>query len=168
MTRQPITLVLDNIRSAQNVGSLWRTADAAGIEAIWLCGLTPHPERAQDPRPAYARDRATKLIAKTALGAEQSLPWRYFETAAEAVAELEQTGRHVWALEQADDSVNLFACPVPALPLGLIVGHERGGVNPNLLSRVDQILEIPMFGHKESLNVAVAGGIALYWLVSKL
>jgi len=160
-----LTLVLDNVRSAHNVGTILRTADAAGVQKVWLCGLTPAPLLPGDTRPAYVQDRAAAQIAKTALGAEQSLELRYTQDTVAAIDQLRATGYAITALEQAPSSTGLFSYRPPA-KVALVVGHEVNGVDQAVLNQASAILEIPMRGTKESLNVAVATGIALYHLTS--
>ena len=158
-----IILVLDNVRSAHNVGTILRTADAVGVQNVWLCGLTPAPPLPGDHRPAYAQDRAGQQIAKTALGAEQVLELQYTERTELVIEQLHSAGYTITALEQSPNSTNLFNYQSPT-KVALIVGHEVDGVDRSILTQVDTILEIPMKGTKESLNVAVATGIALYQL----
>ena len=160
-----IVLVLDNVRSAHNVGVILRTADGAGVQAVWLCGLTPSPNLAGDARPAYVQVRAAQQIAKTALGAEKSLKLCYTNDVYDALSELRSQGFVIAALEQSLNSIDLIQYKAPA-KLALVVGHEVDGVNSKVLGQADAILEIPMRGTKESLNVAVATGIALYQLTN--
>ena len=138
-------LILHNVRSTYNVGSIFRTADAAGVKKIWLCGYTPTPAQ------------------KTALGAEATIPWEHRSQTWRLLKELKQQGIHIVALEQYQYSKDLFRY-TPRFPLALIVGHERKGLTKKILESVDDVVEIPMYGKKESLNVAVAAGIALYSL----
>lgn len=160
-----LVLVLDNLRSAHNVGVILRTADGAGLRQVYLCGSTPAPHLDKDPRPPYAQDRAAREIAKTALGAERSLELRYEANTTAAVTELKRAGYQIVALEQAPRSISLEAFR-PAGKLALIVGNEVEGVSQAVLKLAEIILEIPMRGQKESLNAAVATGIALYRLSS--
>lgn len=138
-------LILHNVRSTYNVGSIFRTADAAGVEKIYLCGYTPGPAQ------------------KTALGAEVTVPWERHIQTWRLLRTLKKQDVHLYALEQHETSTNLFDFK-PRYPYALIVGHERRGLSKAMLQYTDAILEIPMHGSKESLNVAVATGIALYWL----
>jgi 23S rRNA (guanosine2251-2'-O)-methyltransferase len=151
------TLVLDSVRSKENVGALFRTADAAGVSEVILCGITPQP--------VNRFGNIDSKIAKAALGAELYVPWRYAESCAAAVRELQKSGYTVIALEQTDTSVDYTAvgCDKNA-KLALIVGNEVDGVSADVLRVVDVAIEIPMYGKKESLNVTVAAGIALYAL----
>jgi tRNA G18 (ribose-2'-O)-methylase SpoU len=147
LPRLPVYLILENIRSLWNVGSMFRSADGAGIARIYLCGYTARP-----PRPE---------ISKTALGAENHVPWEGVQDPAKAVKILQHQGIPVLALEQTDSSVSLWEAPIE-LPLGLVVGNEVEGISSHVVSLADGALEIPLHGIKESLNVAVACGIALF------
>jgi tRNA G18 (ribose-2'-O)-methylase SpoU len=144
--RHPVTLILEDIRSMYNVGSIFRTADAARLHELILCGYTPTPPR--------------KEIAKTALGATETVPWRAFPTAAEAVLDLRARGVHVYALEQTDRSMALTDLTPAQMPIALVLGNEIGGVSAATLAVCDGAIEIPMYGTKHSFNVAVAAGIA--------
>lgn len=150
----PIVVVLDNIRSMHNVGSVFRTADAFLIESVYLCGYTPRPPH---------RD-----IHKTALGATESVEWRYFENTLDAVEELRARGYEVFAVEQVTDSI-----PLNQLyqeeddKLALVFGNEVSGVDSTVLARCNGSIEIPQFGMKHSLNVSIAAGIVLWELVRK-
>ncbi len=150
MVKREIYLVLDNIRSRENVGSIFRTADAAGVSKIYLCGTTPTPPH--------------EKISKTALGAEETVPWEYRRNAWRVVTDLKAEGINVYALEQTKDSKNIFRFK-PKFPLALIVGNEVKGVSPGVFKYCDKKISIPMYGKKESLNVSVATGIALYQLI---
>jgi tRNA G18 (ribose-2'-O)-methylase SpoU len=142
-----VYLICDNIRSLWNVGSIFRTADGAGIAKIFLCGFTGRPPRAE--------------ISKTALGAENAVPWEGLEDPCKAVAILQQQHVPVYVLEHTTRSRSLWDSPIE-LPAGLVIGNEVDGVSPRVVARADGALAIPMFGVKESLNVAVACGVALF------
>lgn len=148
--RHRLWLVLDNIRSALNVGSLFRTADAFRLGGICLCGYTAGPDH---------RD-----VRKAALGAEDSVPYRTFSTTEECLNALKAEGYQCLALEQTDASHSLGDYLLPADPCALILGNEVEGVSPEALALCDAALEIPQSGMKHSLNVAVAGGIAIWQL----
>lgn len=150
------TLVLHNIRSVHNVGSLFRTADAAGVSNIILSGYTPTP--------LDRFGRARKDFAKVSLGAEQSMPWEAVEEIVPKLEQLKKEGYMPVVLEQSPDSTPLFDFK-PSGNIALIVGNEVEGVDPTLLAMADAIVEIPMRGQKESLNVSVAAGIALFALL---
>jgi len=149
----PMLAILDNIRSAQNVGGIFRTADGAGLQKLWLCGITPNPA-----------DNAQ--IAKTALGAEQTVPWELAPSTVALVEELKAQGVIILALEAAPGSTPLFSYTLPKAdtPIALVVGSEPAGVDPAVLAQADTTLSLPMAGSKGSLNVAVAFGIAVYTL----
>lgn len=150
-----IVAVLDNIRSAYNVGSILRTADACGILKIYLCGITPSP-----PHPK---------IAKTALGAENFLEIIKKGKTWKLVEDLKKEGYFIIALEQTKKSRDLFSFRLPKKEkIALVLGPERRGLSERILKRTDAQVEIPMWGKKESLNVSVAFGIAAYFLKKQL
>jgi tRNA G18 (ribose-2'-O)-methylase SpoU len=148
-----ISLILYNIRSTHNVGSIFRTADAAGVGKIYLCGFTPAPED------RFGRKRHD--IAKVSLGAEKSLEWELCEDVFELIGRLEEENVQIMALEQSPRSVSYKDIKVDK-PTALILGSEVEGVPQAVLDRSHIVAEIPMLGGKESLNVSVAVGIALY------
>jgi tRNA G18 (ribose-2'-O)-methylase SpoU len=155
--QQPVrrlSALLDNIRSAHNVGAIFRTADGAGVRQLYLCGFTPTP----DDAPA---------MAKTALGAEQSVPWSRHLNALALADALRAKGARLIALERLPRATPIYrfrAEPPDGRPWVLVVGNERAGVDPELLERCDDVVALPMAGEKASLNVAVAFGAAAYWL----
>ncbi len=144
-----LTLVLDNVRSVHNVGSAFRTADAVGVGEIVLTGFTPGP------------DTHPERIHKTALGAEATVPWRRVKHVGDAARRLRERGVQVLALETGDTSVD-YRKIKPRWPLAVVVGNEVEGVSTATSHNVDSVVRIPMRGGKESLNVSVALGIALY------
>lgn len=148
----PLVIVLDDVRSLYNVGSVFRTGDAFRVEAVYLCGITacpPHPE-----------------IHKTALGGEDSVRWRYFATAQEAVDSLRQEGYFVYAIEQVEGSTKLQNLSFdPARRYAVVMGNEVKGVHQEVVDACDGCLEIPQFGTKHSLNVSVATGIVVWQFV---
>jgi tRNA G18 (ribose-2'-O)-methylase SpoU len=149
----PVVVILDNVRSMHNVGSVFRTADAFLLSGICLCGYTPRPPH---------RD-----IQKTALGATESVDWSYYATTEEAVNELKTGGYRIWAVEQASDSRPLQAfTPKPGEKTAVVFGNEVEGVTPEVIALCDGVLEIPQWGTKHSLNVSVAAGIVL-WEIRK-
>jgi len=166
MKKLPVVILLDNVRSAYNVGSIFRTADAVGLQIVVCCGYTPYPVIKDDPRPQFEADKTTALIAKTALGAETNVSCLRFEDSADAVVLFRAQGYQIVALEQADRTTSLFSF-APKFPLVLTLGHEVSGHDQSLLSLADEVVEIPMVGKKESLNVSVAAGIALYQLANR-
>jgi 23S rRNA (guanosine2251-2'-O)-methyltransferase len=149
--KNKIIVVLDNIRSMHNVGSVFRTADAFLIEAIFLCGYTAQPPH---------RD-----INKTALGATESVDWIYYTTTKEAVEELKNRGYKVHGIEQTEGSVSLESFkPAMEDKLGVVLGNEVEGVDEGVLKLCDGTIEIPQLGMKHSLNISVAAGIVLWKL----
>jgi len=150
--RFPIYVVLENIRSMYNVGAAFRTSDAACIQELILCGYTARPPR--------------KEIDKTALGATETVPWRYFETAVEAISHLKSKGVTVMALEHCDPGKDLMTMTCP-FPIALVIGNEVDGVSEEVVAVCDLACEIPMYGMKQSLNAAVAYGIAVFQLILK-
>ena len=148
----PVIVVLDNIRSMHNVGSVFRTADAFLLQGIYLCGYTPQPPH---------RD-----IHKTALGATETVHWKYFATTGEAVQELRKEGYQLWAVEQVENSVTLNSFNAnQQAPLAVVFGNEVSGVEAEVIKACDGCIEIPQLGMKHSLNISVAAGIVLWELV---
>lgn len=148
-----VRLILDNIRSVHNVGSIFRTAETVGVTKIYCLGTTPVPVD------RFGQKR--KDFAKVALGAEDLVPWEYVKTGTALVNKLKKQGFNIVALEQAENSVN-YKKIKKSVQTVLIVGNEVGGVSKSLLKHADQVAEIPMKGKKESLNVAVATGVMLF------
>lgn len=148
-------LILDNIRSVENAGSIFRTADGLGVSKIYLVGTTPAP------LDRFGRKRAD--FSKVALGAEETVEWQYSENIGSIIDELKNQGFEIICLEQTADSENLEGLKA-SNKFALILGNEVDGVSPIALEKADKIVEIPMKGQKESLNVAVAAGIALFVL----
>lgn len=147
--KMPVTVVLDNVRSLNNIGSIFRTADGFACREVVLCGISATP-----PSPE---------IHKTALGAEDSVDWRYFATTAEAVEALRAEGCVIACLELVKDSVSLADFRVePGVRYALVVGHEVDGVDQAIVDKADLCIEIPQYGTKHSLNVAVSTAIALW------
>lgn len=145
----PLVVVLDDVRSMYNVGSVFRTGDAFRIEAVYLCGISATPPSTE--------------IHKTALGAEDSVCWRYFPSATEAVDELHGAGYEVYAVEQAEGSVMLHDfSPESGRRYAVVLGNEVKGVHQEVIDRCDGCIEIPQFGTKHSMNVSVTAGIIIY------
>ncbi|MGN6400145.1 MAG: RNA methyltransferase [Flavisolibacter sp.] len=150
--KMPVVVVLENIRSAYNVGSIFRTADAFLLEAIYICGYTAYPPH--------------KEIKKTALGADETVHWKHFKNISEAISELKNNGYSVYAVEQAQDSYKLQAVSYsPDEKIAVILGNEVTGVEQTTIEQCDGCIEIPQLGMKHSLNVSVAAGIVLWELV---
>ena len=152
--KTPLVLVLDNVRSMHNVGSVFRTADAFLLQGIALCGYTPVPPH---------RD-----IQKTELGATETVEWQYFPTTVEAVQKLKAQGYAVMAIEQAAQSVMLDAFQPGNQPLALVFGNEVSGVDAAVMALADGCIEIPQLGMKHSLNISVSTGIVVWDLFCKL
>jgi tRNA G18 (ribose-2'-O)-methylase SpoU len=148
-SRRRIVVVCDNLRSRFNVGAIFRTSDGAGVEKIYLCGITPAP-----PHPR---------IAKVALGAERSVPWEKCANSLPLLRRLKREGFSIVALEQSRRSVPYYRLKTKK-PIALVVGPETTGLRPSILRAADRVIDIPMLGKKESLNVSVAFGIAAYHL----
>jgi tRNA G18 (ribose-2'-O)-methylase SpoU len=153
LSQIPFVAVLDNIRSLHNVGSILRTADAAGVRKLYLCGMTGTPPRQE--------------IRKAALGAEETVAWEYFKQTGAALEKLKSEGYVLIALENTPASVD-YRRAVYRFPLALVVGHEYHGIAPEILARCDAAISLPMRGMKSSLNVAVAFGIAAYEIAHRL
>ena len=151
----PLIVVLDDVRSMHNVGSVLRTGDAFLVEAVWLCGITSTPPSAE--------------IHKTALGAEDSVAWRYFPTALEAVRQLHDDGYTVYSVEQVEHSTKLQHFEAAAgRKYAVVLGNEVKGVHQEVVDASDGQLEIPQLGTKHSLNVSVAAGIVIYKFAEQL
>lgn len=142
-------IILPNIRSAHNVGAMFRTADGAGVDKIYLCGYSARPPHPQ--------------LDKVSLGAEKWVPWEYAKQTGPLLKRLKKEGYQLVALEETLKSVNIYKWK-PKFPLAVIVGNEKTGVTKNLLKYCDEVVAIPMRGKKTSLNVSVATGVALYYI----
>lgn len=153
--KTPVIVVLDNVRSALNVGSVFRTADAFLIEAVYLCGITACPPN--------------KEINKSALGATETVTWKYFENTLEAIADLKNDGYKIASVEQTEGSVLLNNYhPNVAEKLALVFGHEVDGVHQDVINVSDVCIEIPQHGHKHSLNISVCNGIVVWDIFNKM
>lgn len=161
--KRELVLILDNVRSAHNVGSIFRSAEGLGVSEVWCCGITPYPKQLHDERLPHVQERATRQISKTALGAELTMTVQVFAHTKAAI-EAARPKYAIWALEQATNSTRLDQAD-KTKDVALILGHERDGVDQSLLKLVDKVVEIPMIGQKESLNVSVAAAIACYELM---
>ena len=150
----PLTIVLDNVRSLHNVGSVFRTSDAFLIEQIYICGITSTPPHAE--------------IHKTALGAEDSVSWKYYEETAQALYDLKKEGYTLLAIEQAEGSTMLGEMKLAkGKKYAVVFGNEVKGVQQSVVDSCDTCIEIPQYGTKHSLNVAVCAGIVLWELSQK-
>lgn len=154
LPRHPVTVLLDNVRSIHNVGSMFRTSDGALIERIILTGITATPDHPQ--------------MHKTALGAQDTVPWTYEPDPTAAITRLRSQGYTIGALEITDAPTSMDALSRQYFPFCLVVGNELSGVDETLIEQIDCALEIPQYGAKQSLNVAVAYGIVIFNLIQIL
>lgn len=146
--RHPVSIILHNIRSLYNVGSLFRTADSALLSEIYLCGFTPHPPR--------------KEIEKTALGAVETVPWSYHKKTETAIEISRSKGNKIFALELTDRKRLYYSLSKNDYPLSIVIGNELTGIDNHILDLCDDSIEIPMYGVKHSLNVSIAAGISIF------
>lgn len=153
LPKHPISVVVDNVRSIYNVGSIFRTSDAALIEFIYLTGISGTPDN--------------RGLHKTALGAQDTVDWEYVREAADVIRRLRSEGYTIGVLEITDEPTHTLDIRLEAFPLCLVVGNELNGVDDALIKEADLALEIPQFGAKQSLNVSVAYGIAVFDLVRR-
>ena len=155
--RLPVIVVLDNVRSLYNTGAFFRTADACAIERLVLCGITPRPDQGR---------KQHRAIAKTALGAELTVPWEYRSSTFGALNAYSAVGYHIVVAETSGDATDLYEW-TPTWPVCLVFGHETEGVNESLAAQIETHVRVPMLGEKRSLNVATAGGVLLYELLRR-
>jgi len=160
----PVYVVLNSIRSNYNVGSIFRTSDGAMIDKLFLCGYTPHPPLIKAESKAKISPAGRKEILKTALGSTESVTWEYIKNPIEVINGLKKKGMTICALELTSKSKRYYEVSKSDFPLCLIVGNEITGVAQELIDLCDFSIEIPQYGIKQSLNVAVAYGIAIFEL----
>ncbi len=153
LPKHPIKAVIEDVRSIHNVGSMFRTADAAAIEQLILCGITGTPEN--------------RMIHKTALGAEETVNWTHQGSSVDAIRILRESGYCIAALEITDTPTRVSDLAIAQFPLALIVGNEVGGLKHESIAEADVAIEIPQYGTKQSFNVAVAFGIAIMGIVDR-
>ncbi len=176
--KKEIFIILDNVRSRENVGSIFRTADAARVSKIYLCGITPVPKlddyglritNLKNNAQSEMRNRVIDKISKTALGAEKWVPWEYRPQTYRCLLKIKNQNSKIKivGLEQTKTSQNIFTFK-PQFPVALVVGNEVKGISPKILKYCDKKIAIPMYGKKESLNVSVATGIAVYEILRKV
>lgn len=163
MKTPKIIVIAHNIRSTHNVGSVFRSCDGFGIKKLYLTGYTPYPILQNDTRLPHISEKLTTQISKTALGAEKTVPFSYEENIQNIIKKLQNDGYSILGLEQDSRSVMLPEY-VPQQKIALILGEEVNGITDTIMQQCDTLLEIPMQGKKESFNVSVAAGIALYAL----
>jgi len=150
----PVTVILDDIRSLNNIGSVFRTSDAFRIEAIHLCGITACPPHRE--------------IHKTALGATESVSWRYYENVIDSVKELKEEGYSIYGIEQTTKSIDIEEFDITDnQKIALVFGNEVNGISDSIIGMLDQCVEIPQFGTKHSLNISVCAGIILWEVFRK-
>src|SRR3970282_2890024 len=154
----PVCVVLNSIRSNYNVGSIFRTSDGVMIEKLYLCGYTPHPSKTDFKSPVR------KEILKTALGSTESVKWEYVKNPKEVILKLKSEGIKICALEMTDKSIPYYEVKKKDFPLCIILGNEITGVSQELIDLCDFSIEIPQYGIKQSLNVAVAYGVMIFEL----
>ena len=152
--KTPIIVILDNIRSLNNIGSFFRTSDAFNIEAIYLCGITATPPHRE--------------IQKTALGATDSVDWYYNENTLEVVDVLQSKGYKVYSIEQAENTISLESFEYNNEPIALVFGNEVKGVEQKVIDASDRCIEIPQFGTKHSLNVSISYGVVAWHLINQV
>ena len=153
--KTPLVLVLDNVRSALNVGSAFRTADAFALEHIYLCGITAQPPHRE--------------ILKTAIGATDAVDWSYYREAPEALRQLIEKGYEIVGVEQTDESIPLHEFELrPERPVALVFGNEVNGVDDKVLALADRCIEVPQFGTKHSLNISVCVGVVVWDLFRRI
>ncbi|MDP1884392.1 MAG: TrmH family RNA methyltransferase [Candidatus Moranbacteria bacterium] len=157
MENRKLYIIAHNIRSAHNVGAIFRSCDGAGVQKIFLTGYSQRP--AEEDK--EIKSKPEKMLEKTALGAQLSVEWEGADDLAALIVRLKKAGVQIVALEKTDSSLNIKKFK-PAFPMALILGHEVDGVKDEILRMCDAVIDIPMRGKKESLNVSVATGIAIY------
>jgi len=156
-----IVIIAHNLRSSHNIGALLRTADAMGVEKVYLTGYTPYPKVKDDPRLPHLANKTHKAIAKTALGAEESVKWTVKQNIDDVIKALKAEAYDVAALEQTRNSIKINDYR-PAPKIAIILGREVEGIEKEVVEACDEVIEIPMLGKKESLNVVQAAAIAMY------
>ena len=152
--KTPLIIILDNVRSLNNIGSIFRTSDAFRVESVYLCGITACPPH--------------KDIQKTALGATETVDWRYFKNTVEAVREAAEKGYGTYAIEQAEGSILLHDFKPQTRGMAVVLGHEVNGVEQAVIEECLGCIEIPQYGSKHSLNISVCAGIVIWDLFGKL
>ncbi|HEY8477504.1 MAG TPA: TrmH family RNA methyltransferase [Chloroflexota bacterium] len=166
--RFPISILLNNVRSLENVGLVFRLCDAIRAHSLHLCGITGFPPLPEgDPRYPWVAARAGRGIAKTAIQTVEHVPWEYHSSAVEAVRELRRRRVQIVAVEQTASSIPYTEAPY-RFPVCLVLGHERDGIEEGVLDEADLVVEIPMHGLGNSLNVATAAAVVAYHLLERM
>ena len=161
------SVIIHDIRSIHNVGSILRSCDGFGVQTVYIGGVSPYPRLETDDRLPHIIEKLTKEISKTALGAEKTVNIVHYDDLAELITTIKESGTKVLALEQSPAAINLVDFDFKYQNVSLLLGREVEGVDEQYLNLCDHVLEIPMHGSKESFNVSVAAGIALYALSTK-
>lgn len=168
LSRHPIYVVLDNVRSLENVGLIFRLCDALRVKKLYLTGITGYPPmRDRDPRPSNIQEHAFNQIAKTGIKLVPFVPWEYRENITEAIKELKSQGVQIVSLEQTNESISYKDAHF-RFPVAVILGHERQGIDNKVLEDSDLVIDIPMYGIGNSLNIATALAVAGYELIGRL
>jgi 23S rRNA (guanosine2251-2'-O)-methyltransferase len=153
--KNPIVVVCDNIRSLENVGLIFRLCDALRVEKLYLCGITGYPKIENDPRRFALQERANRMIKRTAIKTIDLVPWEHIDKTIDIVKELKQKGYEVISIEQTKQSID-YTKTDAHFPIALVVGHERDGITDDVLKESDVVVQIPMYGIGNNLNVATA------------
>ncbi len=164
MHASQIVVIAHNIRSSHNIGSIFRTADGFGVEHLYLTGYSPYPLLERDTRLPHIAQKVTAEITKTSLGAEKTVPFSHLPSPYSVIDGFKAHSYAIIGLEQSETAVKLPEFTAPS-KLVLVLGEEVDGISSDILKKCDTLIEIPMVGHKESFNVSVAAGIALYGLM---
>ena len=160
-----LCVIAYNIRSAHNIGSLFRTCEGLGVGELFICGYSPYPQQQNDVRLPHIAQKASKEIHKTALGAETYLPWHYSSSVTDTINNLKKSGYTVVCLEQDKNSQPLESFQ-PKDSVALLLGNEVEGIESAILNKADTVVEVPMHGKKESFNVVIAGALAIYHILN--
>jgi tRNA G18 (ribose-2'-O)-methylase SpoU len=167
LSKNPIVVIADNIRSLENVGLVFRLCDALRSEKLYLCGITGYPKIENDPRRLALQERAERMIKRTAIKTIEFVPWEHHDQATDVVKELKEEGYQIISIEQTDQSI-IYTKAHIRFPIALVIGHERDGVDNEVLRNSDIIVHIPMYGMGNNLNVATALAVVGYEFIHRL
>lgn len=165
--KNPIVVIADNIRSLENVGLIFRLCDAFRVEKLYLCGITGYPKIENDPRRLALQERAERMIRRTAIKTIEFVPWEHHDQAIDVVKELQTKSYQIISIEQTDKSIEYTKAEIH-FPIALVVGHERDGIDNEVLKKSDIIVQIPMYGIGNNLNVATALAVVGYEFIHRL